>query len=37
VVRMLANLRSSYVQRGDPVALAWVATLMAAVPGVPAA
>jgi regulator of sirC expression with transglutaminase-like and TPR domain len=34
VARMLANLRHSYAERGDPAALAWVATLMAAVPGV---
>jgi regulator of sirC expression with transglutaminase-like and TPR domain len=37
MARMLANLRNSYAARSDPVALAWVATLMAAVPGVPPA
>ena len=37
LARMLANLRNSYAERGDASALAWVATLMAAVPGVPPA
>jgi regulator of sirC expression with transglutaminase-like and TPR domain len=34
LARMLANLRHSYAQRGDPAALAWVARLRLALPGV---
>jgi regulator of sirC expression with transglutaminase-like and TPR domain len=34
--RMLANLRNSYAERGDPDGLAWVIRLRLALPGVPA-
>jgi regulator of sirC expression with transglutaminase-like and TPR domain len=35
--RMLANLRNSYAERGDVAALAWVARLRVAIPGLPRA
>jgi regulator of sirC expression with transglutaminase-like and TPR domain len=36
LARMLANLKNSYSDRGDSASLAWVVTLRAAIPGVPA-
>jgi hypothetical protein len=35
LARMLANLKSSYRERGDAASLVWVGRLRAAIPGVP--
>src|SRR3954471_11841917 len=35
LARMLANLRVSYAQLGDPEALAWVGRLRTCIPGIP--